>query len=159
MTAHPRRLTYVAIAGALLLAASADARVTKITIDSKTALDNGAVYGPAGAYEVLRGTAYGEIDPTDRHNVGITDITLAPKNANDWCPNGVGRTAARSWIVWNVSHAFHASRGSLATSAERSLTAPGCHTTNRGVLPSPAAAKYASQSSPGALAEKSARVQ
>jgi len=81
MTAHPRRLTYVAIAGALLVAATADARVTKITIDSKTSLDNGTVYGPAGAYEVLRGTAYGEIDPADRHNVGITDITLAPKNA------------------------------------------------------------------------------
>lgn len=82
MTAHSRRLTYVAVAGALLIAAAADARVTKITIDSTTSLDNGTVYGPAGAYQVLRGTAYGEIDPTDRHNVGITDIPLAPRNAN-----------------------------------------------------------------------------
>ena len=82
MTAHPRRLTYVAIAGALLIAATADARVTKITIDSTTSLDNGTVYGPAGAYQVLRGTAYGELDPADRHNVAITDIPLAPKNAS-----------------------------------------------------------------------------
>ena len=39
------------------------------------------------------------------------------------------------------------------------VTAPGCHTTNRAGRPSPAAAKNVSQSSPGALALKSARDQ
>ena len=36
------------------------------------------------------------------------------------------------------------------------MTALGCHTTNRAGLASPAAAKYVSQSSPGALVPKSA---
>jgi hypothetical protein len=31
---------------------------------------------------MLRGIAYGEIDPTDRRNTVITDIAFAPRNAN-----------------------------------------------------------------------------
>ena len=30
----------------------------------------------------MRGKAYGEVDPTDLHNAVITDIELAPRNAN-----------------------------------------------------------------------------
>jgi len=65
-----------------LAIAPSQARVTKITIESSTPVQNGEVFGTVGAYELLRGTALGEIDPADRRNSGITDIQLAPKNAN-----------------------------------------------------------------------------
>jgi hypothetical protein len=58
-----------------------DARITKITIDSTTAVAGGASFGTVGAYEELRGTAFGAIDPNDRRNNVITDIQLAPRNA------------------------------------------------------------------------------
>ena len=73
-----KRLTCLAVAASLCMAASAaSARVVKITIDSTTPVSNGDSFGNVGPYELLRGTAYGEIDPADRHNVIITDITLA----------------------------------------------------------------------------------
>ena len=56
-----------------------DARVTKITIQTTTPVAN---TGPVGPYEQLRGQAEGEIDPLDRRNAVITDIALAPRNAN-----------------------------------------------------------------------------
>ncbi|MEN6440541.1 MAG: alpha/beta hydrolase domain-containing protein [Syntrophobacter sp.] len=63
------------------------AKVTAITITSTTPLTGD--YGTAGSYELIRGTADGEIDPSDSHNTIITDIDLAVKN-----PNGkVGYTA------------------------------------------------------------------
>jgi alpha/beta hydrolase family protein len=77
-----KHLTYVAIASSLCIAASAvNARVVKITIDSTTPVAGGP-FGTVGNYELLRGTAIGEIDPTTRFNAVITDVTLAPKNAN-----------------------------------------------------------------------------
>jgi len=38
-------------------------------------------FGSVGQYEKLRGTAYGELDPSDPRNAVITDIQLAPVNA------------------------------------------------------------------------------
>src|SRR2546425_4515650 len=56
---------------------SADARVTKIVIDrAATPLAGDATY------ETITGRAFGELDPMDSHNSIITDITLAPTNAN-----------------------------------------------------------------------------
>jgi hypothetical protein len=76
-----KRLTCLAIASSLCIAATAaGARVVKITIDSTTPVAGGP-FGAIGNYELLRGTASGEIDPADRRNAGITDIALAPKNA------------------------------------------------------------------------------
>jgi hypothetical protein len=73
----------VAALGALLAAPQpADARVTKITILSTTPAFSGRVFGNVGAYEQVRGTASGELDPFSRHNAVITDINLAPRNAN-----------------------------------------------------------------------------
>jgi hypothetical protein len=37
-------------------------------------------FGSVGQYEKLRGTAYGELDPSDPRNAVITDIELAPVN-------------------------------------------------------------------------------
>src|SRR5436190_117002 len=73
----------IAALGMLLAAPQpSDARVTKITILSTTPAYGGRVFGAAGAYEEIRGTASGELDPFDHHNAVITDINLAPRNAN-----------------------------------------------------------------------------
>ncbi len=54
---------------------SADARVTRIVIDTTTAI-------PGQPYEELTGRAWGELDPGNPQNALITDIEKAPKNAN-----------------------------------------------------------------------------
>jgi hypothetical protein len=68
----------VATAAVALLAWASltDARVTRIVID--------ATVDVAGqpSYEQLTGRAWGELDPRDPQNSLITDIELAPKNAN-----------------------------------------------------------------------------
>src|SRR3989449_4305747 len=68
---------------ALLWASPADAHVKKIVIDKKVSpAFNGQSFGPAGQYETLAGRAFGELDPNDPRNAIITDIKLAPRNAN-----------------------------------------------------------------------------
>ena len=67
---------------AVFATSSLEARIVKITIESTTPIQNGQSFGKVGPYERLRGTAFGEIDPADRHNAGITDIQFAAKNAN-----------------------------------------------------------------------------
>src|SRR6266581_1701854 len=59
---------------------SADARVTRIVIDTTTDLANPAV--PGNLYQLVTGRAFGELDPNDPHNAIITDIQLVPRNAN-----------------------------------------------------------------------------
>ena len=54
---------------------SADARLTRIVIDTTTAI-------PGQPYEELTGRAWGELDPGNPQNALITDIEKAPKNAN-----------------------------------------------------------------------------
>lgn len=77
---HPRsligrqsRLPWLAAAAtaATVAAAPAEARVTRIVIDSVTPLT-----GQAILYEQIRGRAFGELDPNDPHNSVITDIKL-----------------------------------------------------------------------------------
>jgi Alpha/beta hydrolase domain len=60
----------------------ADARITQIQITSQGPAFGGVSFGAVGPYENLVGTAFGEINPTDPLNAIITDIALAPKNAN-----------------------------------------------------------------------------
>ena len=73
----------IAALGMLLAAPQpSEARVTKITILSTAPAFGGRVFGDVGAYEQVRGTASGELDPSSRHNAVITDINLAPRNAN-----------------------------------------------------------------------------
>jgi len=55
----------------VLAAPLAQARVTRIVIDTTTPLA-----GQALAYEVVRGRAFGELDPADPHNAVINDLTL-----------------------------------------------------------------------------------
>jgi len=65
----------IAAALALAWAAPSDARVTRIIIDTTTAITG-------QPYEELTGRAFGELNPHDRHNRLITDLELAPKNAS-----------------------------------------------------------------------------
>lgn len=55
------------------------ARVKKIVIEKKASpAFDGKPFGDVGPYETLTGRVYGELD----HNSIITDIDLAPRNAN-----------------------------------------------------------------------------
>ncbi|MEP6714525.1 MAG: alpha/beta hydrolase domain-containing protein [Terriglobia bacterium] len=62
--------------------ATAGARVTRVVVEER---DSPAFtrrsFGPAGAYETLSGHFFGELDPKDPHNVIVTDIETAPRNA------------------------------------------------------------------------------
>ena len=80
----------------LLIPAFSEARITKIVIDparSESPTFDGVSFGPVGQYEKLRGTAYGELDPSD------------PRNAADHRhPDGAATTpAARSSTRWTSS--------------------------------------------------------
>lgn len=70
-------------AAVLALALPADARVKKIVVEKKVSpAFDGMTFGNAGQYETLAGRAFGELDPNDPRNAIITDIKLAPRNAN-----------------------------------------------------------------------------
>ena len=70
------------VAGLLTATHAARARVTAITITSRTSPAFGGGSFTAGAYEQLDGVVTGEVDPNDPANAAITDIALAPRNAD-----------------------------------------------------------------------------
>src|SRR5205809_1496457 len=79
------RIAVFALIVSLVLssASPADAQLKKIVIDKKVSpAFNGQSFGPAGQYKTLAGRAFDELDPNDPHNAIITDIKLAPRNAN-----------------------------------------------------------------------------
>jgi hypothetical protein len=55
---------------------------TATTAPSQTPTFAGTVFGSVGTYDKIRGTATGSLDPKDPKNAVITDIALAPKDAN-----------------------------------------------------------------------------
>ncbi|GAB2606433.1 alpha/beta hydrolase domain-containing protein [Spirosoma areae] len=70
-------LTVALLAGQLV-----QARIVRIEITNRQSPTfEGKRFGQVGAYEKLRGKAYGELDPTHPQNAIITDIRLAPRNA------------------------------------------------------------------------------
>src|SRR5512132_2608989 len=83
MCARSLRLSF-ALAGATVATAPvADARIVRLeilTVESPTF--GGMSFGTVGTYEKIFARAYGEVDPRDRRNALITDIELAPRNAN-----------------------------------------------------------------------------
>jgi hypothetical protein len=82
LTQGSRAAAALAATAAFLVAAPAsEARVTGITIVSTTPAFGGRVFDDVGAYEQVRGVVSGELDPFSRHNAVITDIELAPRNA------------------------------------------------------------------------------
>jgi hypothetical protein len=67
-----------ALIGALFATRAADAKVVRVDIETRAPLTGD--FGPAGAFELLTGHVYGELDPRDPHNAIITDLNLAPRN-------------------------------------------------------------------------------
>src|SRR5262245_53457736 len=75
------RVTAALTAALLLLAATADAEITRIQITARESPTFGGYSFPGiGQYEKLVGKAYGEVDPNDPKNAVIVDIRLAPRN-------------------------------------------------------------------------------
>jgi hypothetical protein len=72
-----------AIVGALLVlaAGSAQARITRIEIQSVEPFADGMRFGAVGAYERVIGKAYGELDPRAAANLPIVNLDKAPVNA------------------------------------------------------------------------------
>ena len=62
-------------------AAPAGARLTEITVASVEPFAGGARFGETGAYERVRGTFKGELDPADPRNQVIVNLDKAPRNA------------------------------------------------------------------------------
>ena len=74
-------LAFAVAAGIALSVPRAEARITRIEITSvERPTFEGRTFGLAGAYEKLRGKAYGELDPADRRNALMTDLELARRN-------------------------------------------------------------------------------
>jgi hypothetical protein len=73
---------------------TAGAQITRIEIVSRTTRSDPA-FGAVGSYEILKGRAFGELDPTDRRNVIIQDLGLAPRNARGRVPYVATFTLAR----------------------------------------------------------------
>ncbi len=72
-----------AVAAGLLAGASvADARITQITYTVVSPAFGGHSFPGVGQYEAITGIATGEVNPSDPKNAVITDIALAPRNAN-----------------------------------------------------------------------------
>jgi hypothetical protein len=57
---------------ACAIASPASAAVTRLTVEKTTPM--------AGGYELLEGNFSGALEPNDKHNTGVNDIKLAPRN-------------------------------------------------------------------------------
>jgi hypothetical protein len=55
--------------------------VTRLVIAKRQIAYGGTSFGSAGPYEILTGTAYGELDPRAPGNAGIVNVNRAPLNA------------------------------------------------------------------------------
>jgi Alpha/beta hydrolase domain len=73
-----RSMPLIAVA---LLFPAVHARVNRITITKTDPAFKGQTFGGSGAYEIVKGTATGELDPADRRNSLITDMQFTPRNA------------------------------------------------------------------------------
>ena len=71
MQARRLNIALAIAAGAALAAPLAEARITRIDITSvESPTFEGRTFGSVGAYEKLRGKAYGEVHPRDPQNAG-----------------------------------------------------------------------------------------
>jgi len=68
--------------GVIAAASVAQARTTQITILARGIAFGGHSFPIVGQYEFITGVATGEVNPSNPQNAVITDIQLAPRNAN-----------------------------------------------------------------------------
>ena len=75
---------FIAACAALMVTSQAtQARITQIKITRiESPTFDGRAFGNVGPYEKLAGHVEGELDAADPHNSVITDLALAPRNAN-----------------------------------------------------------------------------
>src|SRR5262249_31767240 len=72
--------TLCALAIAAVHAIPASAMLTDITVTAIEPFADGATFGTSGAYERVRGTYKGTLDPRDARNKAIANIDKAPRN-------------------------------------------------------------------------------
>ncbi len=78
----PKSVQRCAVLFAFAMAAlPAAARVTEINTTAVEPFANGAAFGASGAYERVRGSFKGELDPKDARNKVIVNLDKAPRNA------------------------------------------------------------------------------
>ena len=70
------------LAATLLLSFAAQAAVQKVQLEERTDVLDGRPFGAAGPYERVMAKAYFAVDPNLPANKIITDIALAPRNAD-----------------------------------------------------------------------------
>src|SRR4249920_1927121 len=58
-----------------------DMAVIALEIKTRSPFAQGTVFGDTGPYEQLDGTVYFAVDPDHPRNAGITDLKLAPRDA------------------------------------------------------------------------------
>ena len=76
------RVGWLVCALGLFFCLPAFAGVQQIQITSRTSFASGATFGAVGAYEVLQGTVYFTVDPSDPHDSVVFDINHAPLDSN-----------------------------------------------------------------------------
>ena len=70
-----------ALCALALAAVPAGARLTEINVTAAEPFAEGTSFGNAGAYERVKGTFKGELDPADARNTVIVNLDKAPRNA------------------------------------------------------------------------------
>ena len=80
MTGRPA-LRALAFGLALASAAAAPAVVLELEIEARRPVLSGKSFGQAGAYEMIEGEVRFGFDPQSEANARVTDIALAPRNA------------------------------------------------------------------------------
>jgi hypothetical protein len=79
MRSSLKRCVLWIVSSALLIATSARAEVTKVTIANRTVVAGGQLFGQVGPYEKLTGTIEFAVDPKDTHNARIVDLEHAAR--------------------------------------------------------------------------------
>ncbi|MGH8206030.1 MAG: hypothetical protein ACRETK_04570, partial [Steroidobacteraceae bacterium] len=77
-----RRALTSALALWLSTAGLAQAHIVRLVVKQRMVAFHGASFGAVGRYELLVGTAYGELDALDPHDRLIQDLQLAPRDAH-----------------------------------------------------------------------------
>lgn len=83
-------LTLAGSAGSQDRSPKAGAGITRLVIAQRQPAFGGAAFGTAGPYELLTGTAYGDLDPRAPGNSTIVNLNRAPVNANGHVEYSVG---------------------------------------------------------------------
>jgi hypothetical protein len=77
----PSARTFIGLALVALMTTPALAHVTALNVTTVEPFADGAAFGGSGAYERVKGTYKGELDPADSRNRVIVNIDKAPRNA------------------------------------------------------------------------------